>query len=395
MLTLNIRHNYNCTLIASFIGYITQALVVCFPPLLFVTFQKVYDISLKQLSFLVFFSFFIQLIIDLLSAVIIKKFGCKKNVVTAHFLCVIGFWLLALLPGKMDNTYNAILIATFVYSVGGGLTEVLISTIVEACPTTKKSSVMSVLHSFYSWGSLIVILFSSLFFVFFGLENWKILAAFWSVIPLFNMFFYALVPINTLDDERGGATVKELFKNRIFWLMLLLMFCAGAGEQAIIQWLSAYAETGIGVTKTIGDLVGGCLFAILMGSARVFYAKNSDRLSLKKFMTVCSLLCVISYMVAALSNIPVIGLLGCILCGLFVGIMWPGTYNVAAGTIRNGGTLMFSLLAFSGDVGCSVGPAMVGVISGIFGGNLRAGILFAAIFPFTMALGLLLNKKGK
>ena len=395
MLTLNIRHNYNCTLIASFIGYITQALVVCFPPLLFVTFQKVYDISLKQLSFLVFFSFFIQLIIDLLSAVIIKKFGCKKTVVTAHFLCVIGFWLLALLPGKMDNTYNAILIATFVYSVGGGLTEVLISTIVEACPTTKKSSVMSVLHSFYSWGSLIVILFSSLFFVFFGLENWKILAAFWSVIPLFNMFFYALVPINTLDDERGGATVKELFKNRIFWLMLLLMFCAGAGEQAIIQWLSAYAETGIGVTKTIGDLVGGCLFAILMGSARVFYAKNSDRLSLKKFMTVCSLLCVISYMVAALSNIPVIGLLGCILCGLFVGIMWPGTYNVAAGTIRNGGTLMFSLLAFSGDVGCSVGPAMVGVISGIFGGNLRAGILFAAIFPFTMALGLLLNKKGK
>lgn len=390
---MNIKNNYNCTLVASFIGYITQALIICFPPLLFTRFQKEFGLDLKQLSFLVLFSFVIQLIIDLLSTVIIKKAGYKRGVVAAHLLSAVGLWMLAFLTNYFKNPFHGIVLATFVYSIGGGLTEVLISTIVEACPTKKKASIMSVLHSFYSWGSLIVISLSTLFFYLFGLENWRILAILWSLIPFLNMFFYALVPINTLDEQRGGATIKELFKNRFFWLMLLLMFCAGAGEQAIIQWISAYAEIGIKVSKTVGDLAGGCLFALLMGSARIFYATKSSKISLEKFMIVCSMLCAASYFVASLSPVASIGLLGCALCGFFVGIMWPGTYSVAAGKIRNGGTLMFALLAFGGDVGCSVGPYTVGMVSDFFGGNLKTGILFASVFPIIMLLGLLIARK--
>lgn len=392
---MNIKNNYNCTLVASFIGYITQALIICFPPLLFTTFQKEFGLSLKQLSFLVLFSFVIQLIIDLLSTVIIKKAGYKRGVVAAHLLSAVGLWMLAFLTDCFKNPFHGIVLATFVYSIGGGLTEVLISTIVEACPTKKKACIMSVLHSFYSWGSLIVISLSTLFFYLFGLKNWRILALLWSLIPFLNMFFYALVPINTLDEQRGGATIKELFKNRFFWLMLLLMFCAGAGEQAIIQWISAYAEIGIKVSKTVGDLAGGCLFALFMGSARIFYATKSNKISLEKFMIVCSALCAGSYFVASLSPIASIGLLGCALCGFFVGIMWPGTYSVAAGKIRNGGTLMFALLAFGGDVGCSVGPYTVGMVSDFFGGNLKTGILFASVFPLLMLAGLLIARKRK
>ena len=388
-----IKGNYNITIYASFLGYVTQAIIINFAPLLFVTFQKDYNVSLGSLSVLVLVSFLIQLLIDFLSVYIIGFLGYRKSIVLAHILCFSGLLSLAFLPTVLENSFLGILIATILYSVGGGLIEVLISAIVEACPTKKKASIMSLLHSFYSWGFLAVVLLSTLFFTIFGLKNWKVLSCLWALIPFVNAILFMLVPINTLETVREGYSVKELLKMKPFWFMLVLMCTAGASEQSVSQWISAYAEQGLNVSKTLGDLLGGSLFALLMGISRVIYSKNSDRISLKGYMTFSAFMLLISYAVTAFSPIPLIGLIGCGFCGFFSGIMWPGTYSLSAGKIR-GGTSMFALLALSGDLGCSLGPYMVGTVSESLGGNLSYGIIASAIFPLIMFLGLISDKKN-
>lgn len=387
--------SYNHTMYASFIGYVVQAIVNNFVPLLFVTFEESFNISISKITFLVTFNFGLQLIVDLLSTTFVDRIGYKVSVIIAHFMSALGLILLTILPNVFNDAFIGLLISVMVYAIGGGLLEVLVSPIVEACPTDNKQTAMSLLHSFYCWGCVGVVLISTIFFGIFGISNWRILTIVWAIVPILNGFYFSQVPIAKLiDDDQKTLSFKELFSNKIFWIMLLLMVCSGASEQAVSQWASTFAEKGLGVTKTIGDLTGPMFFSILMGTSRAIFGKFGDRLDLKKSMCISGILCVISYLLISLSPWAVVSLIGCGICGFSVGIMWPGTFSLSSESIRGGGTIMFALLALAGDVGCSGGPTFVGLISGLFNDNLKIGILMAIVFPILLILGLLLIKKN-
>lgn len=386
---------YNHTIYASFIGYIVQAVVNNFIPLLFLTFQTTYEISLDKITLLVTFNFGIQLLVDMASVKFVDRIGYRICIVAAHIFSAAGLVGLTVLPEVLPSPFAGLLISVAVYAIGGGLIEVLVSPIVEACPTERKESAMSLLHSFYCWGHVGVVIVSTVYFQLAGIENWKYLAWFWALIPAANALYYAKVPIASLMDEgEKGLTLRQLFGSRLFWIMMLLMVCAGACEQGISQWASAFAEKGLGVTKVVGDLAGPLLFAVLMGTARVFYGKYSEKIPLEKFMALSGVLCLGSYLLAALSKSPVLALAGCGLCGLSVGILWPGTFSMSAKGIRGGGTAMFALLALAGDLGCSGGPTFVGMMSEVFGEDLKKGILAGAVFPILLQIGLTLNRKN-
>lgn len=394
---MNIRSNFKHTLFASYTGYFVQAIINNFVPLLFLTMQKSFGFSYRMISLLIMINFTVQLFVDLLSAGLIDKIGYRKSIVGAHFLAAAGLCCLGVLPFVMPNPYAGVVISIFIYAVGSGLIEVIISPLVEACPTQNKSGSMSLLHSFYCWGQMCVVLFSTVFFSFFGTENWRLLSFLWAIVPLLNGFYLLMVPMPSLLNDYKGIGIKALLKNKVFWLCAVIMLCAGASEIAMSQWASAFAESGLGVSKTVGDLLGPCMFAALMGSARVLYAKFSTKISLKTVMGLSAGLCVISYLLSSLSPSPILALIGCGLCGLSVGVMWPGTFSLSTKEIPNGGTAMFALLALFGDLGCSTGPASVGFITSLFGDNLSRGLLFAVIFPLVLLFMLsgLKEKKPK
>ena len=388
------KNNYQLTMYACFIGYIVQAIVNNFLPLLFVTFQKTYSIPLTQITLLITLNFGIQLVIDMLSAGFVDKIGSRDSAIIAHVCSAAGLVLLTVLPEAFPDPFAGILIAVFIYAIGGGLIEVLISPILEACPTDNKEKAMSLLHSFYCWGHVGVVLISTLFFTLFGIENWKILAVCWAVVPAVNIILFAKAPIYSLHEEgETGLTLKQLFTRKIFWVMMLMMLCAGASEQAVSQWASTFAEQGLGVSKTIGDLAGPMSFAALMGLSRLLYGKFGDKLDLDKFMRMSCLLCIAAYLCISLVPLPAVGLVGCAVCGFSVGIMWPGTFSKASAAVKGGGTALFAMLALAGDVGCSGGPTLAGFISGCFNGELRAGILAAIVFPVLLLIGIQLAKK--
>lgn len=384
---------YTHTLFASYIGYITQAIVNNFAPLLFLTFQQTYQISLSKITLLVTINFGVQLLVDFLSARFIDQIGYKISIVAAHVFAAVGLAGLGVFPELFYDPYIGLLIAICLYAIGGGLIEVLISPIVEACPTNQKSAAMSLLHSFYCWGHMFVVIGSTLFFTLFGIESWKVLALIWASIPLINAIYFSRVPIATLNEEEGSISIKELFSMKLFWIFIVLMVCAGSSEQAMSQWSSAFAESSLHLSKTLGDLVGPCLFAALMGISRVFYSRFSEKISLQKFMIGSSVLCITSYLLAAFSTVPLIALIGCGLCGLSVGILWPGTFSLAASRCPKGGMAMFALLALAGDLGCSTGPTVVGMVSNMMNGSLKLGLLTAIVFPIVLIVGLLLCKK--
>lgn len=390
------KDKYQNTMYACFVGYIVQAIVNNFVPLLFLTFESSYGIPLSQITMLITFNFGIQLLVDLLSAKFVDKIGYRVSIVMAHIFAALGLAGLVVLPDLLPNAFAGLLIAVVVYAIGGGLIEVLISPIMESCPSENKEKAMSLLHSFYCWGHVGVVLLSTLFFWFFGIANWKILALLWVIIPVCNGILFCKVPIAPLIEEgETGMSLRELCKNRIFWILMLMMMCAGASEQAVSQWASTFAEQGLGVSKTIGDLAGPMSFAILMGSARAFYGKFGDRIDLDKFMQASSLLCIVSYLCISLSPSPLFSLIGCSLCGLSVGIMWPGTFSKASAALRNGGTAMFALLALAGDVGCSGGPTLAGFATGLASDDLKKGILAGIIFPILLIVGIVSLKKAK
>lgn len=390
------KDKYQNTMYACFVGYIVQAIVNNFVPLLFLTFESSYGIPLSQITMLITFNFGIQLLVDLLSAKFVDKIGYRVSIVMAHIFAALGLAGLVVLPDLLPNAFAGLLIAVVIYAIGGGLIEVLISPIMESCPSENKEKAMSLLHSFYCWGHVGVVLLSTLFFWFFGIADWKILALLWVIIPVCNGILFCKVPIAPLIEEgETGMSLRELCKNRIFWILMLMMMCAGASEQAVSQWASTFAEQGLGVSKTIGDLAGPMSFAILMGSARAFYGKFGDRIDLDKFMQASSLLCIISYLCISLSPSPLFSLIGCSLCGLSVGIMWPGTFSKASAALRNGGTAMFALLALAGDVGCSGGPTLVGFATGLASDDLKKGILAGIIFPILLIVGIVSLKKAK
>ena len=390
------KTNYKKTMYACFIGYIVQAIVNNFVPLLFVTFQNSYNISLSQVTSLITVNFIIQLLIDMLSAGFIDKIGYRASAVTAHVFAASGLSLLTVLPELLTDSFSGIIISVVIYAVGGGLLEVLVSPIIEACPTDNKEKAMSLLHSFYCWGHVGVILISTVFFYIAGISNWRILTLIWAVIPIANIFLFIKAPIYTLNENGNqGLGLKELFKKKIFWILMLMMMSAGASEQAVSQWASAFAEKALGISKTAGDLAGPMTFAILMGTARLIYGKYGDKFNLDRFMKYSCILCIISYSCISLIPVPAISLLGCAICGFSVGILWPGTFSKASAAIRGGGTALFAMLALAGDFGCSAGPSLAGYISSGFGGNLKAGILAATVFPVILLISLFALNRSK
>lgn len=390
------KNQYNKTITACFVGYIVQAIINNFVPLLFLTFQRTYDIPLSQITLLVTFNFGVQLMVDLLAIGFVDKIGYRVSMVLAHVFAAAGLILLTVLPEILPVPFIGILIAVMIYALGGGLLEVLVSPVVEACPSDNKEKAMSMLHSFYCWGHVGVVLLSTLFFHVAGIENWKLLAVVWAVIPVCNAFLFTRVPMASLIEEgEKGLSLRELFTSKIFWVLLIMMICAGASEQAVSQWASTFAEKGLEISKTAGDLAGPMAFAILMGASRAFYGKYGDRIHLDHFMIWSSILCILSYLGISLFPVPMLSLAACAVCGLSVGIMWPGSFSKAAAALPRGGTAMFAFLALGGDLGCSGGPTLVGAVSSAMGENLKMGILAAVIFPVLLLAGIVICGRMK
>lgn len=385
---------YTKTIYACFTGYIVQAIVNNFAPLLFLTFAAQYGITLGRITALIAVNFGVQLTVDFVSAFTADRIGYRRCMVAAHAFAAAGFVLMTVLP-ELTDPFIGLLAAVIVYAVGGGLLEVLVSPIVEALPTANKEKAMSMLHSFYCWGQAGVALLSTAFFAAFGTENWKVLAWLWAVVPAVNMIVFTRVPILPLiSGGDGGMGVKELLKKSVFWLMVLMMVTSAACELSVSQWASAFAESGLGISKTAGDLAGPMFFALLMGTSRAIYGKFGDRINLRAAMLSSAALCLAAYLVTSLSPNPFLSLIGCGVCGFSVGIMWPGSFSTASASLRRGGTLMFGLLALAGDIGCAAGPAVVGFAAERAGGSLNAGILAAAVFPAALMV-LLCIPRGK
>ena len=385
--------NYRKTLMACYLGFITQAIAANFAPLLFLTFKNTYEIPLEKIALIPTVFYLTQLLIDLVATKFADKIGYRTCVVASQVLSATGLALLAFLPELLPMPFIGILVAVVFYAMGSGLIEVLISPIVEACPFENKEGMMSLLHSFYCWGAVGVILGSTMFFAVFGTKHWQILTLIWAVIPLYNTFNFITCPIEHLVEEGKGMHISQLLRLPLFWLLVLLMVCSGASEMSMAQWASAFTESAMGVSKIIGDLVGPCLFAVFMGISRVFYGKMSAKLDLSKTMLGCGTLCIVCYLLASLSASSIMGLAGCALCGISVGIMWPGTISISAKKCPAGGTAMFALLALAGDLGGSIGSSVVGCFSGMAGGNLKIGLLVAVIFPILLVLALIVLRK--
>lgn len=372
--------SFTHTKIACYIGYVTQAIVNNLAPLLFLIFNDALGVSMGQVTILITVNFGVQLAVDLISSKIVDKIGYRPCIVAAHVFAGAGFICLALLPAVMPP-FAGLLISVILYSCGGGLIEVIISPLIEACPTKNKSSEMSLLHSFYCWGSVAVIAVSTLFLFWSGKAYWQLLVGLWAVLPVANAIYFCFVPIVTLSEHGESLSVKELLKTKRLWLFAMLVLAAGAAEISMSQWASTFAESALGVPKWIGDLTGPCLFAVLMGAARVLYSVLGNKFPLKISLLCSGVLCVVCYFIAGFASVPVLALIGCALCGFSVGILWPGVFSVAAESLPNGGTAMFAFLAVAGDLGGTCGPSLVGALAECFGGDLQTGLLIGSVFP--------------
>ena len=385
--------NYKKTKIACYLGFITQAIAANFAPLLFLKFHMDYNISLGNIALISTCFFFTQLVVDLFCAKFVDRIGYRACIVASEVCSALGLVGLAILPDLLSNPYMGIIISVITYAIGSGLIEVLCSPIVEACPFENKEATMSLLHSFYCWGAVGTILVSTAFFAIFGIDSWKYLAVLLALVPAINIYNFATCPIEYLVEDGEGMSIPSLFKTPLFWVAIILMVCSGASELSMAQWASAYAEAALGLSKTMGDLLGPCLFAVAMGICRVLYGKYGEKVNLTKFMLGSGLLCVVCYVLASLFSNPVVGLAGCILCGFSVGIMWPGTLSISSKKFPAGGTAMFALLAMAGDLGGSIGPAIVGRVTQMAGDNIRTGMTIGLIFPVVLVIGLLFLSK--
>ncbi len=383
-----VKNNFKYTITASFLGYITQAIMLNFPPLLFVFFGEEFGITPIQITVLISSNFVLELLVDIIASKYAEKIGYRKLVICADAFAILGLVVMALATVVLPKSFvfYGLMVAMMLCGVGGGLMEVLISPIVEACPTKNKAGFMSLLHSFYCWGQFAVVLLSTLFFKLVGIERWYIIACVWTIIPLIGLILFTFAPINHLVEEGKGAKLGALLKSGTFWLFLIMMLCAGASELTISQWASYFAESALGVEKWVGDLLGPCMFALTMALTRVFYAKVSEKLKLDTAILISSVICVATYVLAIISSNPILSLIGCATCGFGCGVLWPATYSLASQRIPNGGVLMFGVLALLGDGGCLVGPSLAGSVSSLFNDDIRVGFLIALIFPVLMAI---------
>lgn len=388
------KPTYHHTVLACYVGYITQAIVNNFAPLLFLTFQKTFSLSLSQITLFVTINFLVQLAVDFFAANFVDRIGYRPCLVAAHLCCTLGLIGLGFFPAVLPP-YPGLLSAVIIYAVGGGLLEVLISPVIEACPSANQSS-MSLLHSFYCWGMVAVVLLSTLLLQWLGTGHWAQIACLWAIVPFLNALAFARVPLGSVHAEGHSLSLTDLFRQKVFWILMLLMVCSGAAEQAMSQWASAFAERSLGVSKTVGDLAGPCFFALLMGLARMLHAQIAEKVHLERYIFLCAVLCAISYLLAVAPLSPMVNLLGCGLCGFSVGVFWPGVFSIATRQCRLGGTAMFGMLALAGDVGCSFGPTLVGLVSGLADEELKVGLCAALIFPLLIILGIrLLHRQIK
>ncbi|MCM1335370.1 MAG: MFS transporter [Bacteroides sp.] len=387
------KRKYRKTQLACYLGFVTQAVCANYAPLLFLMFRDTYKISLGRLTLIPTCFFLAQLVTDLICAKVVDRIGYRKCTIAAAVSSGLGLLGLAFLPDILPSPFAGILVSVIVYAVGSGLIEVLGSPIIEACPFENKDATMSLLHSFYCWGSAFVILGSTVFFAVFGIENWRVLTVIWAILPLYNIYNFATCPIERLTEEGEGMTIGQLCKTKIFWLFILLMICAGASELAMAQWASAFAESALNVSKTVGDLAGPCGFAVCMAISRTIYGKFGERMNLTLFMVISGILCLGCYLLAGLADVPVLGLIGCAVCGFSVGIMWPGSISISSSILPTGGTALFALLALAGDLGGSAGPAIVGAVSQGAGDDLRSGVLAGCVFPVILVICVLILRK--
>ncbi len=392
---MTIQKNYKKTLTACYLGFVTQSISANFAPLLFLTFKSTYGITLDKIAVIPSVFYLTQLFVDLAATKFADKTGYRSCVVASQLLSAAGLALMAFLPDILYNPFIGIIIAVVLYAIGSGLIEVLVSPVVEACPFENKDGVMSLLHSFYCWGAVAVISGSTLFFALFGIENWKILTLLWALVPLYNTVNFISCPIERLSEDGSSMGVSGLFKAPIFWLMIILMVCSGASEAAMAQWASAFTESALGISKTVGDIAGPCMFAVFMGISRVLYGKFSEKLDLTRVMFICGIMCVCCYLLASLSIQPIYALAGCALCGFAVGIMWPGSISISSQNCPKGGTAMFAFLALAGDMGATVSPAVVGAVSEMAGGNLKTGLLAGTVFPAMLVVALIVLNRAK
>ncbi|MBQ7888571.1 MAG: MFS transporter [Erysipelotrichaceae bacterium] len=395
MIVMTRQKNYKKTLTACYLGFVTQAISANYVPLLFITFRNTYGITLEKIAMIPMVFYLTQLFVDIAATKFADKIGYRICVAVSQVLSAAGLMLMAFLPDLLSEPFAGIIISVVLYAIGSGLIEVLVSPIVEACPFENKDGVMSLLHSFYCWGAMAVILGSTAFFTLFGVSSWKKLTMIWALIPLVNTFNFISCPIERLTQDGRQMGVRNLLKTPVFWMMIVLMICSGASEAAMAQWASAFTESALGVSKTVGDLTGPCMFAMFMGISRVLYGKFSEKLDLGKVMLICSAMCVGCYLIASLSSRPIFALAGCALCGLSVGIMWPGSISISSQNCPNGGTAMFAFLALAGDLGATVSPTVVGSISNAAKGNLKIGLLSAAVFPVILLICLMILNKRK
>ncbi len=393
---------YMSTKIACYAGYFVQAIINNLAPLFYVVFQEEFSINYTKISWLIMLNFVTQLFVDIISVKVIEKLGYRVSIVLAHVFSCIGLTLLGILPRAMENHYIGLVIPIIIYAIGSGLIEVLVSPIVEGLPLQNKSGEMSLLHSFYCWGQMFVVLFTTVAIRFAGSENWVYAPMIWAIIPFINMFMFMKVPIfPPVPEGQDEMKIGELFKNGTFILLALLMLCAGASELAMSQWASTFAEKSLGVSKLTGDLLGPCLFAFLMASGRIVFGIVGDRIDVKKVLSLSAGLCVAAYLLSTLSKNPIVSLIGCGLCGLSVATMWPGVFSFAAKIFPRGGTPLFAMLAVFGDLGCAFGPWLAGVASDMMRASsvefdpLKFGLMIAVIFPATMiaTVGVLSKKK--
>lgn len=389
------KKNYKKTLLACYLGFITQAISANFAPLLFLTFYKIYDISFSELALIPTCFYIIQIIVDFACTKFVDKIGYRISIILSEITSTLGLVCLTFLPDILSSHFIGIIICTIIYAIGSGLIEVLCSPIVEACPFENKDGMMSLLHSFYCWGAVGVILFSTIFFTIFGLDHWRILSCIWALIPLYNVYNFATCPIEPIVEDGKSMTVIELLKTNIFWVLIILMICAGSSEAVIAQWSSAFVESSFNISKSIGDLTGPCGFAFFMGLSRVLYVKFSKKIDLTVFMIFSGLMCFCCYLLAGLTNVSILGLFGCMFCGFSVGIMWPGSISISSSILPKGGTIMFAFLALAGDLGASIGPMMVGNVSQMFGDNLQLGILSGIGFPLILFISSMFIRKWK
>lgn len=384
--------NYKKTLITCYIGFITQAIVANFTPLLFLRFHAEFNIPIAQIALISTVFYIVQILVDVFCAKFVDRIGYRKCVVASQITSAVGLISLAFLPSLLPTRLLGILISVVIYAVGSGLIEVLVSPIVEACPFENKGSVMSLLHSFYCWGVVGVVFVSTLFFSLFGIENWRIMACLWAIVPFINAYNFSICPIERLAEEGKGMTPKELLSNPAFWVFILLMIGAGASEASMAQWASAFVESALGFSKSIGDLIGPCMFATTMGLSRLLYGKFGHKIKLLNFMLGSGTLCLICYLMTAISSRPIFGLLGCILCGFSVGIMWPGSISISSARMPMGGTALFALLAMGGDLGASIGPSVIGIFTQNANDNMKAGMLAGIVFPILLIVAICIIK---